>query len=346
MNLLRYKTVIATGIMFLILFMLLGVAIKQSTSHSTVSSDVLTSLKRFAEYSAAAYCLENYVAFPENLSICPGDVCADLQSPYIALVHAFPATAISQATAMLAIDHQERVITIAFRGTVTEKDWKTNIDFFLTNASDICPNCEAHNGFLNSWRSARKPILDFWKLLRANYPDYMTVVTGHSLGGALATLCSLEMKKLDRNATIFLFTYGVPRVGDQTFASYIETKLGQNSYRVTHLNDPVPRLPGQLLGFRHPYPEYHITSPHISNVLSANESILKSPANLAVKTEDVLVLDRSESDEGVVGYSCSDISMHDAYFIDISKCVTGDNTPVLGGTYFVLDSSLRLKDGS
>jgi hypothetical protein len=220
---------------------------------------------------------------------------------------------------------------------VTEKDWHTNIDFFLTNASDICPNCEAHIGFLESWRGSQKPILDFWKLLRANYPDYKSIVTGHSLGGALATLCSLEMQKLDRNASIFLFTYGVPRVGDQTFASYIETTLGQNSYRVTHLNDPVPRLPGRLLGFRHPYPEYHITSPHISNVLSANESVLTSPANLAVTTDDVLVLDRSESDEGVVGYSCSDISMHDAYFIDISKCVTGDNTPLLGGTYQVID---------
>jgi hypothetical protein len=337
MNLFRYKTVIATGIMFLTLFILLGVAIKKSTSYSTVSSDVLTSLKRFAEYSAAAYCPENYVAFPANLSICPGGVCADLQSPYIARAHAFPATAKSQATAILAIDHQERLMIVSFRGTVTDKDWQTNIDFFLTNASDICPNCKAHAGFLDSWRGARKPILDFWKLLRANYPDYKSVVTGHSLGGALATLCSLEMSNLDRNATILLFTYGVPRVGDQTFASYIETTLGQNSYRMTHLNDPVPRLPGRLLGFRHPYPEYHITSPHISNVLSAKESALTSPANLAVTMEDVLVLDRSESDEGVVGYRCSDIAMHDAYFIDISKCVTGDNTPLLGGTYFAID---------
>lgn len=30
------------------------------------------------------------------------------------------------------------------------------------------------------------------------------------------------------------------------------------SYRVTHAGDPVPRLPPQLLGYRHPGPELHI----------------------------------------------------------------------------------------
>ena len=152
MILLRYKAAIATGVMFLILFSLLGVVIKESTSHSTISSDVLASLKRFSEYSAAAYCPENYATLPVNQSICPRDVCADLQSPYIARVQAFRGTAKSSATAILAIDHQDRLMTISFRGTVTEKDWYTNIDCILANASEICHDCQAHTGFLDSWK--------------------------------------------------------------------------------------------------------------------------------------------------------------------------------------------------
>jgi pimeloyl-ACP methyl ester carboxylesterase len=210
----------------------------------------------------------------------------------------------------------------------------TQGSFILKDASDICPHCFAHSGFLDSWRGGRKPIIDFWKAVRDAYPGYKTVATGHSLGGALATLCALELKKLVPAASVSLYTYGIPRVGDQTFATFIESSLGSNSYRVTHLNDPVPRLPGRLFGFRHPYPEYHITSPHIPHVLSANESVLMAPANLVVTPADVLVLDRTQSDEGNVGYSCSDIDMHDSYFMDISSCVAGDSTPLLGGASF------------
>ena len=195
------------------------------------------------------------------------------------------------------------------------------------------------SGFLNSWRNGRDSILNTWGSLLSLYPGYETIVTGHSLGGALATFCALEIAHEQQtyygNSSVSLFTYGAPRIGDDDLATYIETMLGAHVFRVTHLNDPVPRLPGRLLGFRHPYPEYHINSPHIPHVLNANESVLTSPSNLAVRPEDLLILSREESDRGNNGYSCSNVEMHDAYFIDISKCATGDNTPLLGSTYSV-----------
>jgi hypothetical protein len=61
-----------------------------------------------------------------------------------------------------------------------------------------------------------------------------------------------------------------------------------------------------------------------------------------VRPEDVLVIPGPESDEGNVGYSCTDVAMHDEYFINIANCVADDGTPLLEGKRLGFeDSQLR-----
>jgi hypothetical protein len=51
---------------------------------------------------------------------------------------------------------------------------------------------------------------------------------------------------------------GMPRVGNQAFANFVDSQL---SGRVTHVNnqeDPVPVVPGELLGFHHLSGEIHV----------------------------------------------------------------------------------------
>ena len=70
-------------------------------------------------------------------------------------------------------------------------------------------------------------------------------MTGHSLGGALATLAAA------RHQADVLWTFGAPRVGDALFArSLAGTAIG----RVVNGNDPVPAVPppGRPWRFRHP----------------------------------------------------------------------------------------------
>ncbi|KAG0645832.1 hypothetical protein D0Z07_7714 [Hyphodiscus hymeniophilus] len=60
-------------------------------------------------------------------------------------------------------------------------------------------------------------------------------------------------------STIFTtICYGLPRVGNQNFANYIDAHS-----HLTHINnkkDPIPILPGEFLGFVHPTGEIHIQS--------------------------------------------------------------------------------------
>jgi predicted lipase len=84
-------------------------------------------------------------------------------------------------------------------------------------------------------------------------------IVGHSLGAALALLNGVFLSlQLPENVTVKVTSYGMPRVGNQAFADFVDSKL---SGRVTHVNnqeDPVPVVPGEFLGFHHPSGEIHI----------------------------------------------------------------------------------------
>lgn len=299
-----------------------AVTITQSTKPQTATPSVLANLQWFAEYSAAAYCSANYLVPFNGTVICPKTVCPLLPTvPSVQLADSFIKVSYSQTTGLIMLDHTNKLIIVSFRGTHTTRDWLTDLSFLLSDAGDICKGCQAHSGFLDSWRGVRNIVLNEWNALRANYSSYQTVAVGHSLGGALAALCAAQMKTSVPNASVYLFTYGSPRVGNEELASYIETVLGWRNFRVTHLNDPVPRLPGRALGFAHPGPEYSITSPHFPGVLSANTSTLEMPDNLIVEASDILVLPGPESKMGNYGYACTNPGMHSTYFGVISGCL-------------------------
>ena len=90
------------------------------------------------------------------------------------------------------------------------------------------------------------------------------VVTGHSLGAALALLDSVYLPlHLPAGMRVNMVGYGMPRVGNLAFANYVDAMHNANSVTVTvtHINnqkDPVPIIPGRFLGFVHPAGEVHI----------------------------------------------------------------------------------------
>lgn len=68
-----------------------------------------------------------------------------------------------------------------------------------------------------------------------NHPERKIFICGHSLGGALATLCFVRVKSAKA-----LYIYGAPRVGDADFVSLI---TGRDVFRIEHASDPVPLVP-------------------------------------------------------------------------------------------------------
>ncbi len=126
---------------------------------------------------------------------------------------------------------------VAFRGTQQIRDWMTNLDAATTPLrSDNPENMEllanVHEGF-------NKALLSVYDQIEQHLEgdhDLPLYVTGHSLGGALATLATwyLSGEKLAA-----CYTFGAPRSGDDGLTDRFRTPI----YRIVNGADPVPFVP-------------------------------------------------------------------------------------------------------
>nr|WP_188540824.1 lipase family protein [Paenibacillus segetis] len=130
-------------------------------------------------------------------------------------------------------------IIIAFRGTSSTTNWISNVLASQKRFKYIKVDCLTHRGFTGIYSSARSEIISRLSTLSSDKTLY---VTGHSLGGALATLCAIDIAANTTFNSPNLFTYGSPRVGDPDFANAFK-KYICNSYRIANPFDVVPHAP-------------------------------------------------------------------------------------------------------
>jgi len=129
---------------------------------------------------------------------------------------------------------------LAFRGTSRQREIILDALVFQSDYPTTGYG-KVHAGFLDIYQSLAQQVQAAAKTFNPNLPCY---ITGHSLGGALATLAALDLalKFPKLNRRIQLYTYASPRVGTPDFATQ-HSQLLPNCYRVVNLGDAVPLTP-------------------------------------------------------------------------------------------------------
>ena len=164
----------------------------------------------------------------------------------------------------VAIDHLRKRITVAFRGSVTPADFFTDacIEFNrrenpLKGKDGQAEKIGIHHGFDEYLLKRRKAIgkdckydeiMEYVKeLFVGRWDTYKLYVTGHSLGGALASLFAFEAAASeDVPKPVTCVSVASPRVGDESFQAAF-TALEQDGklrhLRIAHSQDPVTMMP-------------------------------------------------------------------------------------------------------
>ncbi len=113
--------------------------------------------------------------------------------------------------------------------------WLRSTPRFVVNSSVLYnQSLTSFKGFNDAYQDDAAAIRAAVQAQAAANPDYQVVVTGHSLGGALAVIAATDLRGLGFDAT--LYTYGQPRVGNDNFSTFA-TNNG-TIYRITHLSKP------------------------------------------------------------------------------------------------------------
>lgn len=145
----------------------------------------------------------------------------------------------------------ESDVVVACRGT-EPNDWndvKADVNAFMVLAETVG---RVHRGF-------KREVDDLWPAIENSIATESRDLwfTGHSLGGAMATIsagrCALARIPANPKG---VYTFGAPRVGTKRYINHVDVDLT----RWVNNNDIVARVPPTWMGYRHTGRRYYINT--------------------------------------------------------------------------------------
>ncbi len=129
-------------------------------------------------------------------------------------------------------EYAKNVIT-DLDGAMVEADWISSDGVFV------------HRGFDSEYDRFRNTMLE---IINDKKPSKI-IVSGHSLGSALATLSALDLS-MNYGYDVSLVSMGGPRVGNKEYRELMDNYVKDN-YRIYIPEDPIINIPGSLKDYEH-----------------------------------------------------------------------------------------------
>lgn len=159
---------------------------------------------------------------------------------------------------VIFVDHDKKTINIVFKGSDDLNDILQDLKT-IKRCAFKDDDSSIHAGFIDilTTEAVHEDVLRTTISILKDLPEYELFITGHSLGGALATVFGYYIsKKIEK--TINIITFGSPRVGDFKFYENFNKIQNISLLRVVNDNDIIVSLP-------------KINYYHVGKVLELNE---------------------------------------------------------------------------
>lgn len=177
-------------------------------------------------------------------------------------------------TGYVMVDFSKKVVVVAFRSSTTSQDWFCDFTiqpteylpasqeeyWTLVKKGEIseCKDCKIHKGVSKFSESLGKDFLEKIECILEKFPTFKTVITGHSLGAALASMVGIELRL--KGFYPIVLTYAPPKIFNSNMREWVdelfetedihneilrtkEIQFEKGLFRVVHKNDYIPLLP-------------------------------------------------------------------------------------------------------
>jgi len=230
------------------------------------------------------------------------------------------------------------IISVNFRGTqglTALTNWMVNVDAWKHDFP--CPDapagltCKVHSGFRDSYDglvvagllAELRSLIDEVTTASEAYPR--VILTGHSLGGAMATIAAYDFALVQGIEVFGLYTQGCPRVFETVTRNWLESLRKFPVWRSTFGQDPVTRVPLASMGFQHVGVEIYGMGTYEDDGTGTLSEWLKGDGS----GEDA----DTESAKGIFSIGFSDHGPAPSYFMmHGSDVVTNSSSPCAGDT--------------
>jgi predicted lipase len=136
---------------------------------------------------------------------------------------------------------EDKSVVISGQGTTSLRDWSIDFQVWKSKAKFL-DDVQVHTGFLKAYTSIKIPIhAELTKFVISGKEISRIICTGHSLFGAIATICALDCA-LQYDLPVYCVTFGSPRVGGSKFVKLFNNSVDV-SYRCVRHKDPISYTP-------------------------------------------------------------------------------------------------------
>ncbi|KAJ1969969.1 hypothetical protein IWQ62_000280 [Dispira parvispora] len=234
-----------------------------------VDSDTESNLVVFAEYAAAAY--HNVEGW--NCNACTKTNRTENTTVIKQFSQMYPSS-----NGYLAVNDRLKRIILGFRGSRSVLSYVSDLKIKMTQWPPSQPESYVHSGFLDVYLASFEHFHTLVEEELIRRPDYTLAITGHSLGGAVSVLAAIDLalKHPELTGRVELYTYGQPRVGNRYMALLFDSLPLASAFRVTNMQDVVPRLPLRSWGYSNFNHEYWIRTDDVKLVHCAVEEKLET----------------------------------------------------------------------